>query len=545
MRRVEGAAHDPDGARAPRGARFNAHRPSRSQASAPHSNSVRPIRTVSPGATPARRSASSMPEPGKRPLEPLRRLLDIEVRLGRDPLDAAAADHEQIAVSPKGVAAVGRFEPVDHDAARLRLGREASCVGQKIRQSLAQDVEPVARPRGDRHAWNALRPPRRREGGPRLASTGEIGLVERDDDGLLEERLVVEAQLVGDHPVAPLRVAPGAVDHVDEHAGPLHVAQEGMSEAGSGRRTLDEAGHVGDRRAPVLRVIEVHDAEVRLEGRELVVGDLRPCRGQRREKGRLAGVREPDEADVGDEAQLETEPALLPGLALLGVLRRLVRRAGEVDVAEPAAPAAPERRLLPDRDEVSQQLAGGVVEDAGPGWHADDHVAAGLAVAPRAGPAPARLRPELVLVAEVAQGGQPGVHPQDDAAAAATVSAVGSSPRDVRLTPEGRCPVAAVAGTDPDLDAVEEHRGDCRTRTADRHSRPPRRRRTGRQGERDYRYASGLTRVPPAQIGPRQTSKWRCGPVAQPLAPRRPMYEPRPTPAPAETATAARWLYVV
>ena len=80
-----------------------------------------------------------------------------------------------------------------------------------------------------------------------------------------------------------------------------------------------------------------------------------------------------------------------------------------------------------------------------------------------AGPAPSGLGAEVVLVAEVEERGQARVDPQDDAAAAAAVAAVGTAPGDVRLAPEGRCAVAAVAGADPDLDAVEEHRGDCRT----------------------------------------------------------------------------------
>ena len=58
-------------------------------------------------------------------------------------------------------------------------------------------------------------------------------------------------------------------------------------------------------------VAEVHDAEVRLERRERVVGDLRRRGGDRGEQRRLAGVRQPDQADVGDQPELEPDPALL------------------------------------------------------------------------------------------------------------------------------------------------------------------------------------------------------------------------------------------
>ncbi len=225
-------------------------------------------------------------------------------------------------------------------------------------------------------------------------------------------------------------------------------------------------GHVGDRRPPLVLVAEVHDAEVRLEGRERVVGDLGRGRGERGEERRLAGVRQADEADVGDEPELEAEPALLARLALLGVLGGLVGRRREVRVAEAAAAAARDHRLLAGGDEVGDQRAGLVVEDGRAGRDVEDEVVAGLAVAPRPLAAAAGRRLEVVLIPEVAQRRLAGIDAQVDRAAAAAVAAVGTAARDVRLAPEGRGPVAAVAGTDPDLHAVEEHRGHSRTARA-------------------------------------------------------------------------------
>ena len=88
----------------------------------------------------------------------------------------------------------------------------------------------------------------------------------------------MRAELLADDVVVPLGVARRAVDDVDEDPRPLDVAQEGMTETGAAAGALDEPGHVGDGRPAVVAVAELDDAEVRLEGRERVVGDLRASR---------------------------------------------------------------------------------------------------------------------------------------------------------------------------------------------------------------------------------------------------------------------------
>ena len=100
-----------------------------------------------------------------------------------------------------------------------------------------------------------------------------------------------------------------------------------------------------------------------------------------------------------------------------------------------------------------------VVDDRRTRRHLEDQVVAGLAVATRLRAATAGRGLEVVAVLEVAQRRLAGVDAQVDRAAAPAVAAVGSAARDVRLLAEGRGPVTAIAGADPDLHAVEEHRG--------------------------------------------------------------------------------------
>ena len=82
-----------------------------------------------------------------------------------------------------------------------------------------------------------------------------------------------------------------------------------------------------------------HRAELGLERRERVVGDLRPRARDRRQKGRLAGIRQADQAGVGQQLEPQPEPALLARLARRRLARRAVGRRLEVAVAEPAGAA--------------------------------------------------------------------------------------------------------------------------------------------------------------------------------------------------------------
>ena len=193
--------------------------------------------------------------------------------------------------------------------------------------------------------------------------------------------------------MVPRRITRRPIDEVDQDPRSLDVAQERVTEPRPAAGTLDQPGHVGDRRAALVLVAEVHDPEVRLERGEGVVGDLGRRGGQRRQEGGLAGVRQPDQPDVGDEPQLEAQPMLLAGLALLGVLGCLVGGGLEVRVAKAAAAAARDGRLLPGRDQVGDERAALVIDDGGAGRDLEDEVLAGLAVPARLRAAAARLAP--------------------------------------------------------------------------------------------------------------------------------------------------------
>ena len=69
-------------------------------------------------------------------------------------------------------------------------------------------------------------------------------------------------------------------------------------------------------------------------------GDLRLRPRQGLEERRLTAVRQADEPDVRDEAELEMQVTLLTRIAQLARTRRLTRRRREAGVAAASAPAA-------------------------------------------------------------------------------------------------------------------------------------------------------------------------------------------------------------
>ena len=89
-----------------------------------------------------------------------------------------------------------------------------------------------------------------------------------------------------------------------------------MAEAAPLRGPFDEPRYVGNSEGGV--VVDADHSEVGLECGEGVVGDSGACGGDHADQGALADIREPDQSDIGHEANLEPEPSLLAMLALLG-----------------------------------------------------------------------------------------------------------------------------------------------------------------------------------------------------------------------------------
>ena len=211
-----------------------------------------------------------------------------------------------------------------------------------------------------------------------------------------------------------------------------------MAEAGPRRRPFDQPGDVGEHR---LAVLAFDRPQRRRQGREGIVGDLRRRPGQRAEQRALARVRQPDQADVGEQLQPQLDPVGLALGAFLGEARRLPHRGREATVAVAAATALGDHRALAGLDQVDRRRPRPSPPGcpAAPGYPvlAARPVPVGsFAVAPPLGPEvfAAPQRPEIA---------PRRIADEHDVSPVPAVAAVGPAPRHVGFTPEGDAAVAA------------------------------------------------------------------------------------------------------
>jgi len=119
-------------------------------------------------------------------------------------------------------------------------------------------------------------------------------------------------------------------------------------------RALDQARNVGQ---DELVVAEPHDAQMRLERGEGIVGDLGLGGADCRDERGLSGIREADQRGIGQQLDLQAEPMLFAVLTLLREPRRPARVRQEPRVSPAPAATAGGKIPVAVADEVGQHLA--------------------------------------------------------------------------------------------------------------------------------------------------------------------------------------------
>src|SRR5687767_6074113 len=239
-----------------------------------------------------------------------------------------------------------------------------------------------------------------------------------------------------------------------ENRAPFNLPEKLISEAMTFMRSLDETGDVGDDEC--LIVIRTHNTEVRDERCEGIVGDLWFRGADHRDQRRLAGIRQSDDPDVGDEFQLDEQLALFALLARLGKARRLAGRRGEVLIPLPAAPPFRHHDRMAVLDEIDKDFTGGLIANDGADRQLDGDVRPGFAGAVRSHPVLAAtclpLKPEL----EVVEGVEAFGSDDENRPACPAIPTRGTTLRDELLAAESNAAAPAVAGFDPNGGLVDK-----------------------------------------------------------------------------------------
>ena len=252
--------------------------------------------------------------------------------------------------------------------------RRARALVDDLRQRERQLAQARAGHRGDLVDGQAAGLQLRPDDVGQVLALGDVGLVQHDQarpvgqlavdaplalvaGGLVGAQFGLDDVEVGDRVAVALQG--GAVQDVHQHRAALDVPQELVAQALALGGAGDQAGHVGD---GVDRLARADHAEVRDQGGERVVGDLRLGRGHRRDQRGLAGAGVADQGHVGDRLQLQGELAVLAGLAEQREAGGLALGGGQRGVAQAADAAVRDDEAGAGADQVGDHLAGGVLD---------------------------------------------------------------------------------------------------------------------------------------------------------------------------------------
>ena len=208
--------------------------------------------------------------------------------------------------------------------------------------------------------------------------------------------------------------------------------------------------------------MHLHDAKIRAEGRERVVGDLRPCGRDARDERALAPVRKAHQSDVGEQLQAEANGPRFARLTRFGLSGRTVGGGRELRVPAAAVPAASDENRFADLGEIrqlNQPAVGSDLVGHRARRHFEHRVFAVAAGAVRSHAVPSALGVELGVEAEGDQGVLVRTGDQEDRAALAAVAPVGAAAGHTIFATEAHATVTAVTGMNLDVDFVDEHGG--------------------------------------------------------------------------------------
>ena len=241
---------------------------------------------------------------------------------------------------------------------------------------------------------------------------------------------------------------------MDEDAGAFDVLQEVQAEAGAFRSAFDEPRNI---RHDETGVVHGYDAQVRRDGREVIIRDLGVGAGGYGQQRGFAHVGIAHEAHVRDQLELQLDLPFPGKSAGFGEIRRLADGILEHDVAFSASAAFGCHEGLAVLRQVCHDRVAFSVAHHGADGNLDDQIRAVLAELLAASAVFSALRLVFSFITEIHQGAQVAVGLDDDVAAFAAVSAVRTALRNIGFPAEGHGTVSALARLDEDRCLIYKH----------------------------------------------------------------------------------------
>lgn len=282
----------------------------------------------------------------------------------------------------------------------------------------------------------------------------EVALGDGKDAVLVEQPFIETSDFVEQNFVFALDVVAVAGNHEEQERVALNVAEESQPQSAPLGCPLYDAGNVGHHERTSVAV--GHDAERGLEGGEGIVGNLGAGVGERADQGRLTGVGEADQADIGEELQFQDHHHFLHGLAGLGVARCLVGGGAKLEIAQSAASAFEQHHDLSVFDDIAEIFTGFGIVGHGAGGYLNVAICAVTAVAAAFAAVAAVAGKNVAVIAQVEQRPVVAIAAQVDIPPAPTITAVGAAEGLVFGAVHVHRTAAALTGATVDFDVVYE-----------------------------------------------------------------------------------------
>ncbi len=229
-----------------------------------------------------------------------------------------------------------------------------------------------------------------------------------------------------------------------------------MSQARSGMRPFDQSRNIGNDDSFQIR--QLQGSNHWREGGEGIFPNLGMGRRQAPDQGGFPGIGKSHQSHLGNYFQLHKKLPLLSRLAGLCKFRRPALRGFESGIAFAALSAPGANKFLSRPGQVTQHLSGLFVPDHRPRWNQANHITApGAAfVLALSVHAPAGLIVGLSMQTD--KGRFPPGHTENDMAAIAAVTPVGTSLGNKLLPTETDTAPATVTTLYLDLHSINKHR---------------------------------------------------------------------------------------